>query len=231
MVFLRLYSERTYPKLQDRIIVSLTEKHSVVHSVESVWRLQPRHLNHSAETPEMLSQHINKRPRRRPCRQRCYPGPLSATMSQVLADMRHRKRDSQSGERTSHANSGTQMKVKTSLCRWDVLRPSLSSRHVCRRSHQYVSFTSQLPLMSPPFTDHNDCCTSEQIESIRSPEILSTILQFAVGPDGVKKLLPFTRVSAQWRRAALVDSSLWTTIYLKQMTPQLLNMTLSHADN
>jgi len=71
---------------------------------------------------------------------------------------------------------------------------------------------------------------SEKVKSVRPPEILCQILQFAVGPKGgVKALLPLTRVSTQWRRAALGDSSLWTTIHLKQTTALLLDMILAHA--
>ena len=73
--------------------------------------------------------------------------------------------------------------------------------------------------------------TSEIVESIRPPEILSQILQLAVGQDGIKTLLPLTHVNAQWRRAALGDSSLWATIYLKHTTPPLLDMILAHAGN
>ncbi|KAF9645214.1 hypothetical protein BDM02DRAFT_3120580 [Thelephora ganbajun] len=68
-------------------------------------------------------------------------------------------------------------------------------------------------------------------ESIRPPEILCRILQFAIGKDGVKTLLPFTHVSSQWRRAALGDSSLWTTIYLEHTTTPLLDMVLARAGN
>lgn len=42
-------------------------------------------------------------------------------------------------------------------------------------------------------------------------------------------MLPLTHVSAQWRRAALGDSSLWTTIHLKQTTAPLLDMILSRV--
>jgi hypothetical protein len=77
--------------------------------------------------------------------------------------------------------------------------------------------------------DDDDGHISEKVESVRPPEILCRILQLAVGPDGVKALLPFTRVSAHWRRAALGDSSLWTTIYLEQTTIPLLDMILAHA--
>jgi len=72
-------------------------------------------------------------------------------------------------------------------------------------------------------------CVSGKVESIRPPEILCLILQFAVGPGGVKALLPFTHVNAQWRYAALGDSSLWTTIYLGQTTAPLLYMILACA--
>ena len=77
----------------------------------------------------------------------------------------------------------------------------------------------------------NDRRISDRVESIRPPEVLCKILQFAVGQDGVKTLLPFTHVSAQWRRTALGDSSLWTTVYLKQTTPPLLDVVLAHAGN
>jgi len=68
-------------------------------------------------------------------------------------------------------------------------------------------------------------------ESGRPPEILCQILQLAIGQDGVKALLPFSHVDTRWRRAALGDSSLWTTIYLKHTTPPLLDMILVHAGN
>ena len=90
---------------------------------------------------------------------------------------------------------------------------------------------SQCPLTSAWLTGDNNCRISEQVESIRPPEILCRILQFAVGSNGVKALLPFTHVSARWRGAALGDSSLWTTIYLRQTTAPLLDMTLAHAGN
>ena len=79
--------------------------------------------------------------------------------------------------------------------------------------------------------DGYDFPISEKVESIRPPEILCRILQLAVGPDGVDALLPFTHVSPQWRRAAFGDSSLWTTVYLKQTTAPLLEMILAHAGN
>jgi len=44
-------------------------------------------------------------------------------------------------------------------------------------------------------------------------------------------LLPFTHINVHWRRAALGDSSLWTTVYLKQTTAQLLDMVLAHSGN
>ena len=85
--------------------------------------------------------------------------------------------------------------------------------------------------MNAWFADNNDCHISENVESVWPPEILCWILQLAVGPDGIKALLPFTRINSQWRRAALGDSSLWTTIYLKQTTIPLLDMILAHAGN
>ena len=87
---------------------------------------------------------------------------------------------------------------------------------------------SQCLLISAWLTDNNHHI-SEQVESIQPPEILCRILQFAVGSDGVKALLPFTHVSTRWRGAARGDSSLWTTIYLQQTTTPLLDMTLAHA--
>ena len=84
-------------------------------------------------------------------------------------------------------------------------------------------------LIRAPFIESDDCRSSEKVESVRPTEFLCQILQFAVGQDGVKALLPFTRVSAHWRRAALGDSSLWTTIRLSQTTPPLLDMILAHA--
>ena len=44
-------------------------------------------------------------------------------------------------------------------------------------------------------------------------------------------MLPFTHIDAQWRRAALGDSSLWTTISLKRTTPPLFDMILKCAGN
>ena len=81
-------------------------------------------------------------------------------------------------------------------------------------------------------SDTDDCrLVSEKVESVQLPEIFCQILQFAVGSDGAKVLLPFTRVCARWRRVALGDSSLWTIIYLKQTTVPLLDMILAHAGN
>ena len=85
--------------------------------------------------------------------------------------------------------------------------------------------------MSTLFTDRGGPYISEKVVPVRPTEILCKILQFAVGPDGVKPLLPFTHVSVQWRRAALDDSSLWTNIHLGQTTPPLLDMILTHAGN
>jgi hypothetical protein len=79
--------------------------------------------------------------------------------------------------------------------------------------------------------DYNDCRISKKPELVRPPEVLCRILQLAVGPDGVQALLPFTRINSQWRRAALGDSSLWTTIHLKQTTTPLLDTILAHAGN
>jgi len=89
--------------------------------------------------------------------------------------------------------------------------------------------TIPLCALNVRFTDNSDRCISEKVEPNRPPEILCQILQFAVGADGVKALLPFTRVSAHWRRTVLGDSSLWTTIYLTQTTPPLFDMILAHA--
>ena len=76
--------------------------------------------------------------------------------------------------------------------------------------------------------DHPIC---EKAESVRPPEILCRILRFVLGQDGIKTLLRLTHVSVKWRCAALGDSSLWTTIYLKQTTLPLLDMVLEHAGN
>ena len=81
------------------------------------------------------------------------------------------------------------------------------------------------------WSDTNDCRISEKVKSVRPPEILCQILHFAVGPDGIRALLPFTHVCARWRRVALADPSLWTTIHLKQTTIPLLNMILASAGN
>jgi len=86
-------------------------------------------------------------------------------------------------------------------------------------------------LMSVPFIDTHDRPTSEKLELIRPPEILCQILHFAVGAAGRNALLPFAHISAQWRRAALGDSSLWSTIYLSQTPPPLLDMALACAGN
>ena len=72
---------------------------------------------------------------------------------------------------------------------------------------------------------------SVNIESICPPEILYLILRFAVGRDGVKALLPFTKINWRWRHVALGNPSLWTIIRLAQMTPRLLDMTLTRARN
>ena len=47
----------------------------------------------------------------------------------------------------------------------------------------------------------------------------------------MKALLPFIHVNTQWRHAALYDSSLWTTIHLKQTTAALLDVILANAGN
>ena len=85
--------------------------------------------------------------------------------------------------------------------------------------------------MYAPLIDDDDCPISGKIEPIRPTEILCHILQYVVGSDGVKALLPSTHVSISWRRAALGDSSLWTTIYLSQTPPPLLDMILARAGN
>ena len=90
----------------------------------------------------------------------------------------------------------------------------------------------KVPRSVPGLAHTDDCRFSDESASVRPPEILCQILQFAVGPNGgVKALLPLTRVSAQWRRAALGDSSLWTTIHLRQTTDPLLDMILARAGN
>ena len=90
--------------------------------------------------------------------------------------------------------------------------------------HTFISawFTDSLP----EYTH-----TSKNVESICPPELLCLVLQFAVGRDGVKALLPFTQINSRWRHTALGDPSLWTIIRLEQMTPRLLDMTLAHAGN
>ena len=85
--------------------------------------------------------------------------------------------------------------------------------------------------MCTPLIDDDDYPTSGRVEQIRPTEILCEILQFVVGSDGIKALLPSTHVSVRWRRAALSDSSLWTTIYLDQTPPPLLDMVLARAGN
>ena len=44
-------------------------------------------------------------------------------------------------------------------------------------------------------------------------------------------MLPLSHVSTKWRRAALGDSSLWTTIYLNQTTAELFDMVLARSGN
>ena len=81
-------------------------------------------------------------------------------------------------------------------------------------------------------THDDDSRFSDEVVSVRPPEILSGIMQIAVGQDGnVRRLLPFTHVSTQWRRAALDDSSLWTTIHLKETTAPLLDAILERASD
>lgn len=79
--------------------------------------------------------------------------------------------------------------------------------------------------------DINDRSTSGKVKPIRPTEILCQILQFVARSDGVKALLPLTHVDTQWRRAALGDSSLWTTIYLYRTPLPLLDMVLARAGN
>ena len=86
-----------------------------------------------------------------------------------------------------------------------------------------------MPIESALFVDSNECHPSEKTEPVQPPEIFCQILHLAVGRDGIKALLPFTNVSARWRRAALGDSSLWTTIYVKQTPTLLLDMILARA--
>jgi len=90
--------------------------------------------------------------------------------------------------------------------------------------------TSQVPT-SVLFDDIDDSPTSEKIQPIRPTEILCQVLQFVVRAGGVKALLPPTHVSVQWRRAALGDSSLWTTIHLNQTPPPLLDVILARTGN
>ena len=62
------------------------------------------------------------------------------------------------------------------------------------------------------------------------PEVLCEIFHYAVGDSGIKRLLPLLHVCYQWRRSALGDSSLWTTVYLSDLAaPPLLNMILTYA--
>ena len=81
------------------------------------------------------------------------------------------------------------------------------------------------------FVDINDGPTSEKVKPNCPTEILCQIFQFVARSDGVKALLPLTHVDAQWRHAALGDSSLWTTVYLGETPLPLLGMTLARAGN
>ena len=85
-------------------------------------------------------------------------------------------------------------------------------------------------LVGARFTD-SDYHISESVDSAQPSEMLCEILRFAVGSDGVKTLLPLTHVCARWRRTALGDSSLWTTISLKQTTAPLFDMILAYSGN
>jgi len=62
------------------------------------------------------------------------------------------------------------------------------------------------------------------------PEVLCQIFHYAVGDSGIRILFPILHVCYQWRRSALGDSSLWTTIYLSNIAaPPLLDMILTYA--
>jgi len=61
------------------------------------------------------------------------------------------------------------------------------------------------------------------------PEVLCQIFHYAVGDSGIRGLLPLLHVCCRWRRIAFGDSSLWTTIYLSDTTPPLLDMILTYA--
>lgn len=111
---------------------------------------------------------------------------------------------------------------------------SFSPRDVGCRDHEKVRHRfarSGRPAVRAWFTHDVDCRNSDEVQSVRPPEILCHILRFAVGPDGIKTLLPLTHVSVQWRRAALGDSSLWTAIHLEETTAPLFDMILARAGN
>ena len=61
------------------------------------------------------------------------------------------------------------------------------------------------------------------------PEVLCQIFHYAVEDLGIKRLLPLLHVCYQWRRSILGDSSLWTEIYLSDITPPLFDMILAYA--
>ena len=133
-------------------------------------------------------------------------------------------------------SSGTRTKVKwTGVRRLDFLWSFFSFHHPpCLPQRPRSTFhiaRSDPPATRAWFAHDDGCCNSNEIESVRPPEILCQILQIAIGSDGVKALLPLTHVSAHWRRAALGDSSLWTIIHLKHTTAPLLDLILAHAGN
>ena len=130
--------------------------------------------------------------------------------------------------RTDHTNSGTWTRINGEALPFghhlalSLLQPCLPQRP--------PKGTSGI-LLYALLIDDDDCPIGRKIELIRPLEILCQILQFVVRSDGVKALLPSTHVSVYWRRAALSDPSLWTTIYLSQTSPPLLDMILARAGN
>ena len=61
------------------------------------------------------------------------------------------------------------------------------------------------------------------------PEVICKIFHYAIEGSGIIGLLPLLHVCCQWRNSALGDSSLWTTIYISDTPPLLLQMTIKHA--
>ena len=105
--------------------------------------------------------------------------------------------------------------------------PARDSRRSVPR-HEYTCFTRSNP---PPQKAQSRRSLPRPRSLVHHPpEVLCEIFHYAVGDSGIRRLLPLLHVCCQWRRSALGDSSLWTTIYLSDITaPLLLDMILAYA--